>query len=240
MYLQGVMVMLVTSLEILFQFARILHILGGFLALLVFWIPMITRKGGKAHARVGWIYVWAMGVVAVTAWYMGLWRITLDPGRTAESTAFAYFLIFIALLSSSSAWYGIRVLRFKQRPAAHKGRLDLLIPSMLVLGGIAISWFGWMIGFPLLQWFPLIGILLGSQQVYYWLTPPKNRMHWWFEHLGGMLGCCIATITAFTVFGAPRLLQVDSVHPLVWFIPTFVMTPLIIGYNAYYRRKFKV
>lgn len=110
--------MLVTSLEVLFQFTRVLHILGGFLALLVFWIPMITRKGGKLHARVGWIYVWAMGVVAITAWYMGLWRITLDPWRTAESTAFAYFLIFIALLSSSSAWYGMRVLRYKQLAGA--------------------------------------------------------------------------------------------------------------------------
>lgn len=222
-----------------FAFFRIVHIIAGFTALLVFWIPVVTKKGGKAHVRVGWIYVIAMGVVAVSALFMGIWRIGYDPDRTIESVAFAWFLIFIAILSSATAWYGIRVLRFKNRKSPHRHLADLFFPALLLISGIAISIYGATIGFALITWFPLIGILLGASQLAYWLRPPARHMHWWFEHLGGMMGCCIATITAFTVFGAPRLLSVSSVHPLVWFVPTFVMVPLIIGFSAHYRKKFQ-
>lgn len=221
-----------------FTLFKLLHIIAGFTALLVFWIPIVTKKGGKVHKRIGWVYVTAMGVVAVSALFIGIWRIGFDPEQTAESVAFAWFLIFVAILSSATAWYGIRVLRYKNRKARHRQLADLLFPALMLLSGIAISLYGASIGFPLITWFPLIGIILGATQLLYWLRPPAQKMHWWFEHIGGMLGCCIATITAFTVFGAPRLLNVQSVHPLIWFMPAIVLVPVIIGYSAYYRKKF--
>ncbi|WP_281888527.1 DUF2306 domain-containing protein [Paenibacillus sp. YYML68] len=231
--------MLFTSLAMLFQVLLKLHVVAGFTALLVFWIPMVTKKGGKVHSRVGWVYVVAMGLVAVTAVYLGAWRIWLDPEQTDETVAFAYFLLFIAVLSWASCWFGLRVLRFKQRKVLHKQAIDVLTSLALLLGGIATSIYGFKVGIPLLQWFPVIGIVIGAQQVYYWLTPPRTKLHWWFEHLGSMLGCCIATITAFTVFGAPRLLQLEEVPLIVWFIPTILLTPVIVGYNIYYRLKFR-
>ncbi|QQE73183.1 DUF2306 domain-containing protein [Brevibacillus composti] len=221
-----------------FAIFRILHILAGFLALLVFWIPIVTKKGGKAHVRVGWVYVAAMATVAVSALYMGVWRIGFDPDRTADSVAFAWFLNYISLLSSATAWYGLRVLRFKKRVAAHRHPVDLLFPGLLFVSSLAIGGYGAVISFPLLTWFPLVGIFLGGTQLFYWLRPPANKMHWWFEHLSGMMGCCIATITAFTVFGAPRLLQLESVNPLLWFLPTIFIVPVIVGMSIYYRKKF--
>ncbi|MDR7316974.1 DUF2306 domain-containing protein [Brevibacillus nitrificans] len=221
-----------------FTLFKVLHILAGFTALAVFWIPIVTKKGGKAHSRVGWVYVASMAIVAISAWFMGIWRIGFDPDGTVESVAFAWFLIFIAILSSATAWYGLRVLRFKNRKTGHRQWGDLLFPAVLLISGTCISIYGARIGFTLITWFPLIGILLGASQLLYWLRPPAKKMHWWMEHLGGMLGCCIATITAFTVFGAPRLLGVSAVHPIVWFIPTIVLVPVIAGFSAYYRRKF--
>ncbi|USG63947.1 DUF2306 domain-containing protein [Brevibacillus ruminantium] len=221
-----------------FAIFRLIHIIAGFLALTVFWIPIVTKKGGKAHVRVGWVYVIAMASVAVSALYMGIWRIGFDPNRTLDSTAFAWFLIYISLLSSATAWYGMRVLRFKKRAASHRKLWDLLFPGLLFLSSLVISGYGYAISFPLLTWFPLVGIFLGGTQLRYWLRPPVNKMHWWFEHLTGMMGCCIATITAFTVFGAPRLLQLDSVNPIIWFIPAIVIAPIIAGMNRYYRKKF--
>ncbi|WP_312115588.1 DUF2306 domain-containing protein [Brevibacillus reuszeri] len=223
-----------------FSLFKLVHIIAGFTALLVFWIPIVTKKGGKEHLRSGWVYVVAMGAVAVSALIMGIWRIGFDPDKTVESVAFAWFLIFISILSSATAWYGVRVLRFKNRKAAHRQIVDVMFPALLVGSGAAISIYGAVIHFPLLTWFPLVGIFLGASQLIYWLRTPKARMHWWFEHMGGMLGCCIATITAFTVFGAPRLLNISSVHPLVWFIPTIVLVPVIVGFSRYYRKKFAI
>lgn len=221
-----------------FSLFKVLHIIAGFTALAVFWIPVVTKKGGKAHIRVGWVYVGAMAVVAISALFMGIWRIGFDPEGTVESVAFAWFLIFIAILSSATAWYGLRVLRFKNRIAGHRQWMDLLFPALMLVSGISISIYGAVIGFTLITWFPLIGIMLGASQLLYWLRPPAKKMHWWMEHLGGMLGCCIATITAFTVFGAPRLLGVSSVHPIVWFIPTILLVPVIVGFSIYYQMKF--
>ena len=41
------------------------HIACGAVALIVFWVPAFTKKGGRVHRRAGWAYVSAMiGVVA--------------------------------------------------------------------------------------------------------------------------------------------------------------------------------
>ncbi|WP_342748243.1 hypothetical protein [Desmospora activa] len=68
-----------------FQLFLVLHIVAGFVALAVFAIPILSRKGGRVHVVTGWIYTWAMSVVAVSAWVMGIYRIGWDPDKTAES-----------------------------------------------------------------------------------------------------------------------------------------------------------
>ncbi|WP_050180150.1 hypothetical protein [Domibacillus robiginosus] len=220
-----------------FQFILMLHIAGGFTSLFTFWIPVVTKKGGKAHRLSGWIYTGGMIAVSISAVYLAGARL-MDSASSPEIISFALFLLFIAVLSSSTAYYGIRVLRFKQRQGAHKHPLDIGFPVLLLLSSIGMSIYGFLHSVPLLSWFPLLGLFLSTSQLGYWLKPPKQKMHWWFEHFGGMLGCSIATITAFTVFGAPRLLNIESVTLLLWFLPTILLTPVIIGLSVYYRRKF--
>ncbi|TLS51609.1 DUF2306 domain-containing protein [Paenibacillus antri] len=225
-------------MQLTFDILRGVHIFGGFLALAVFWIPIVTKKGGRAHNRAGRMYVVAMGGVSATAFLMGAYRLTWDAGPDADAIPFAWFLMFVSILSAATAWYGIRVLRHKRRTAPHRKPLDLLFPALLFASGVGISAYGWAIHFPLLQYFPILGLFLGGTQLLYWLTVPAKKSHWAVEHIVGMLSCCISTITAFLVFGAPRLLGVDSVNLLVWFLPTIVFVPLIIGFANVYKRKF--
>ncbi|RKD24622.1 DUF2306 domain-containing protein [Ammoniphilus oxalaticus] len=224
-------------MEPLFQLSRWAHIAAGFIALFVFWIPLVVKKGGPAHRVSGWIYVWAMVVVSISSFYMGIYRIGFDPQKSGESIAFAWFLIFIAILSGATAWYGIRVLKYKSRVVSHRHPLDLLFPSLLLLAGIGISIYGFIIDFPLLAYFPLLGLFLGGTHLLYWLRKPKLNQHWLMEHITGMMSCCIATITAFTVFGAPRLLHIESTGILLWILPSIIIVPLLIGFTNYYRKK---
>ncbi|MFD1738191.1 DUF2306 domain-containing protein [Bacillus salitolerans] len=224
-------------MELVFQFFKIIHIIGGFVALFTFWIPVVTKKGGKIHNRAGWIYVYGMIIVAISAFFMGAYRI-LNGESSSEQVSFSWFLLFIAILSSSAAYYGLRVLKFKKRKVRHTHPVDLGFPLVLLFSGIGISIYGVTQNFPLLIWFPIVGILLGIVQLKYWLQKPSKKMHWWYEHFSGMLGCSISTITAFTVFGAPRLLHIESVSIWLWFIPTIIITPMIIGFGIYYDRKF--
>lgn len=225
-------------MDFLFQLFKWMHIAAGFLALLIFWVPVISKKGRKVHRRSGWIYVYAIAVVSFSALYMGIYRIFLDPARNEDTVSFAWFLLFIAILSGASASYGIRVLRFKAREEKHRSLIDFAWPVLLIVSGISISLYGFTIDFGLLKYFPLIGIFSGAVQLAYWLNTPKTKVHWMIEHLTGMLACCIATITAFTVFGAPKLLQINSVSLLVWIFPSVVIIPIMISFSAYYKKKF--
>ncbi len=222
----------------LFSVFRILHILSGFLALLIFWIPIVTKKGGKVHRTVGWVYVWAMALVSISAFYMGAFRVFFDQSADFEQVSFSWFLIFISILSGATAWYGIRVLRFKQRKERHRNPLDLLASFLLVGFGIGVCLYGFAIDSPLISYFPLLGIFVGGLQLFYWLRKPGRKMHWHFEHYAGMIPCCIATVTAFTVFGAPRLLNIEAASLWLWFMPTILLVPVLIGFNIYYDKKF--
>jgi uncharacterized membrane protein len=86
----------------LFEWMRILHIMGGFTALLTFWIPVVTKKGGTLHVRSGWVYVIGMVIVAITAVYMVIYRI-IDPTTSPVLVSFSLFLLYISILSSSTA-----------------------------------------------------------------------------------------------------------------------------------------
>jgi len=222
----------------IFSLFRIVHIVAGFVALVLFWIPMVTKKGGKVHNLIGWIYVYAMGAVAISAFYMGVYRVFFDNQADADRISFSWFLIFISILSGASAWYGIRVLRFKKRKDTHRKVIDLLVSLLLLSSGIGVGIYGITIDSALITYFPLLGLLLGGIQLNYWLRKPVKKMHWLFEHFGGMIACSISTVTAFTVFGAPRLLNIQSSSLLLWLLPTCILVPVLIGFTMYYERKF--
>lgn len=63
-------------------------------------------------------------------------------------------------------------------------------------------------------------------------------MHWWFEHMGGMLGSCIATVTAFVAVNAPRLGLGSSGSLIAWTAPPVVGGVGLTLWIRYYRRKF--
>lgn len=198
----------------------------------------MTKKGGKLHNQSGWIYVWAMGVVSFSAFYMGIYRIFFDMNPTSERTSFSWFLIFIALLSAASSYYGLRVLRHKKRTGRHHHLLDLFVSLLLLFSGVGISLYGFVNDLTLITYFPLVGIFVSLTQLAYWFRTPTRKMHWLFEHFSGMFTCCISTVTAFLVFGAPRLLNIESQNMLLWFLPTILFVPLIIGFSIYYTRKY--
>ncbi len=58
-----------------------------------------------------------MSLVSVSAAGMASIRIFAQPNTTPERMEFSIFLLFIATLSAVSAYYGIRVLKFKRKVA---------------------------------------------------------------------------------------------------------------------------
>lgn len=214
--------------------ARMLHIAAGITALAVFWVPMVTRKGGPLHRRVGWIYVAAMGVVAVTAVVVCTGRILFNG---PEVRARSLFLLFISILAASAAATGVRALREKRRLAATRKVINLGLPILFFVSSVGISLYGLWLGRALFTLFGTFGLVSSSSQLFYWLRPPQSRMHWWFWHMSGMGVSSIATLTAFLVVNAPRL-GLASFSILPWVAPGVVGAIGLSVWIRYYKKKF--
>ena len=217
------------------QLLLVVHIAAGSIALASMVIPLITVKGGRTHRRAGWVFVASMAVVSVTALVLSSARLLFDPRPQARE--FGYFLLVVALLTGSAVSAGVRVLRFRNRRAAARLHWwDTGLPAALAVASAGLGAYALMEGGVLFLAFSALGLLNAAGSLRYWLRPPSSPMHWWFEHMNGMLTGCIAATTAFMVVGGGRL----GIWPLVaWLAPVAIGTPAIALWTAYYQRLFK-
>lgn len=218
------------------DFLMKIHIAAGVIALATFLVPMVTAKGGKAHRRVGWVFVAAMAVIFFTGAPASLYRLATEtrPGARASAS----FLLFVTILSGASTWKGMRVLRFKGA-GPNIRVIDLGVATLLGLGGAFTLYQGVVFKSPLLLFFGPLGLISAFGDVRYWLNPNKPKMHWFFEHMGGMIGSSIAALTAFAALGS-RSLGFGSFGLIAWIGPTLVFVPISILMARHYRRKFKL
>jgi hypothetical protein len=73
------------------------------------------------------------------------------------------------------------------------------------------------------------------------LTPPTERMAWYYAHMGNMIGAGIAFHTAFLVFGSNRLFsyELPGLWRIVpWILPAAIGIPANRILESRYRAKF--
>lgn len=209
---------------------RAVHIAAGFTALFVAPGAMIARKGGTWHRRWGRVYVWAMGIVTLSA--VGLAIARPNP-----------LLLMVAVFSFYLAFSGVRVLR-RKRPSEPGQRLpgaslDWAAAGLTLVGGLGLLALAmWPLGagrgvsaVPLV--FGGLAIGLAARDVRSFLRPPADPRAWWYQHMGNMLGAYIATVSAFSVVNFTAL---PPAARFLW--PTVVGSPLIAIWTRYYKRRF--
>ena len=212
------------------QHPSLLHITAGMTALGVFWVPLVVTKGNRVHRRVGWVYVVAMFVAAATALSIAPIRLLQRP---REGWRAPLFLAYIAVLSFTAAFYGVRVLRQKKRTDTHRIAIDWVPPCALVASAVGIAAYGITSDFRLAVYFAPVGLLVALPQLNALRTKSVAKGWWLVQHLSAMLISCIATITAFLVVNAGRFLGAGS-HPAVWLGPTVIGAVLV----TYWKRRY--
>lgn len=220
-----------------------LHIAAGIAALILMWIPILSTKGAKLHRRAGMAYVVAMIIVAITALLVAAIRTqqTLAAGKPFAAARFSVFLAFIALLAFTSAFCGVRILKQKQRTGPHTNIFDIGVPAALLVSSIAMSIWGFILGDPLLSWFPLVGVGIAVGPLRTQLRPPTDRMFWFYQHITSMLASCIATVTAAIVVNYQSinsLLGFRLPSVVLWLGPSIIGAAIIVASIAKYKRKF--
>jgi hypothetical protein len=205
------------------------HIAAGCTAFVMAPLALATAKGGKAHRRWGKVYFWAMAVVASTAVVLALYRPVL-------------FLALVAVFSFYAAFAAYRVLSLKKLISGEKATWpDWAAAILTFASSLALALLGVVkpsmvrnLSIPSVV-FGFIGMWLAVKSIWRFLHPPKEKMFWWYDHLGNMLVSYIAAWTAFSVTTIGRFFHGSWV---IWVLPTVIGSPAIAVTTACYQRKF--
>ena len=245
------------------QILRWVHIVFGFAGLVVFWAPVLTKKGGRTHKRLGKIFVLCAYVVGFSALLSSLWAlahpasfVSLPPQVSAERAAaisgevrfFFGILTLLSVVVLGAVESGIPVVRTRREPEGlDTARLrtvylvQAIVSGALLVGGVMHLARGG--ASPYWIWVGL-GVLVLADARGAWRhmkNPLPTPMAWWYRHMESMLGAGIAFHTALVVFGAQRLFgfQPEGVSALLpWVLPSAIGVPAISIWIRHYRRKF--
>lgn len=226
----------------LYNIILLVHIVFAFSALVLFWVPIFTKKGQLNHRKFGHYYKSAMYTVAASGVVMASMMMAMpftikpeylnheNPQAVAEYfRSLNTFLIFLALLTYTSTRHGIAVLSARGKREQLRTFSYLAPVCMLAVGGIALFVSGLTKVHYLHMGFGILGVVLGVSMLRYCLKASMDSNAWILEHIGSMLGSGIAAYTAFLTFGGRTLFSDLGQGQLVFWI-----APGVIGSIASY------
>jgi len=221
-------------MELLAKILLGVHVAAGFSSIVLFWLPMFSKKGGTLHIKSGKLYVFAMWIVVITAALLSIKNVII--GNYVQ----AVFLGFLSLITSGPLWYAIAVLDQKKgRTPAYKKKLFIFNVTVLT-SAIAMIIYGLMIDNNtkiLMFIFGALGLTTTGDVIGHFRNKP-SRLTWIQEHLIGMITTGIAAYTAFFVFGGRAFFE--GLFPGYWAIVPWVAPGVLGGIaNVIYKRKYE-
>ena len=112
------------------DFSLILHVIAGLGSIILFWIPIFTRKGGSTHRKIGKAYIILMWIVI----FSGI-VLTIHKYDEGEMDA-AIFLGFLVFLAARPIWYGTAILKPNQYSVQQLKLYHIILRLILFFYGI--------------------------------------------------------------------------------------------------------
>lgn len=218
-----------------------LHIACGAVALVLFWVPALAKKGSPLHVRAGRYYKNLMYAVAVSAFVASL-IVLADPigiRRPGELLAaaeagrlaglyrmFSLFLLMLSVLVFSSIRHGLLALRERSESGVLRAPLHRSLIGALALLALIVGMLGIRHGQVLLVVFGGLGLSGAWSMFRDTRIERPSRQQLVVAHLSGLIGSGIGAYTAFFAFGGDRLF--GDLLPGQWQVIPWVL-PAIIG-----------
>lgn len=237
-------------MESLAEGMRFIHVLFGAIGLAAFWVPVFVKKGAKVHVFFGKIFtrsayvVLAAAALALTFRLIDMQQHGIGVADRPMLYAFVVFLGYLTYVTYVIVRHGMQVLQHKGKP----GELATPVGRGLAWGSVIASVFIVLFAVIvrpgnqiLLYALSPIGISTGLGMLRYMHGGVPSPRGWLYEHLGAMLGAGIAFHTAFAVFGANQLFEIDLtgwVAVIPWILPSVIGIPAIVIWTRHYRKKF--
>lgn len=241
---------------------RLGHVVPGFIGLIVFWLPLVSRKGKTFHKTTGKIFEICCGLVVTSALISSVWMLTAplafnpdsDAMSAAKQAVFANQMRFLGSLLGALSIYTLVPLvlshywlKAKTTPnIIHSAPLKALVLTEVAVSLMLGTYSFYMAMSGRTLWWSLFGLAIGAivltkkhrDDVF---KPTVLRMQWWYRHMEYILTTGIAFHTAFFVFGGRFISELftGSFALVPWLAPTVIGTPATLLWVAYYKRKFK-
>jgi len=232
-------------LQLTYQSSLIAHIAGGSCGLLLFWLPMLTRKGSTLHRRSGHWYSVAMLLVAASALALSA-SILIDP-LAVKARSFtdpqaqaqyikqtqlsALFLAQLAIMLYVNLHLGRWVLRVRAQRAQLRSMRHLLPVAVLLLMSLYTGALGIAYGKVLLQGFAALGLFTAISNWRYIYAAEVPARAWLAAHVRNIIPSGIAAYTAFFVVGASAWIGDSSWRLLPWVAPGVLGSVVIYYYS---------
>jgi len=237
-------------MDITLRILLLSHVTLGFIGLVAFWVPILTRKGSPVHRRFGKLYQICAYIVLASASVAVILRTIqyLADGHTPATRPAAFgallFLAYLALVTFVVVRHGILVLRYKKKPEAMAIPLNIWLARLAMAASLTVITYALVMSPPnkvVLFALSPIGLLTGLGMIRYVSNPPQSSRAWLYEHLGSMIGGGIAFHTAFTVFGVTRIFDIGLdgwIAVIPWIAPAAIGLPASVIWTRHYRRKY--
>ena len=218
------------------------HIAVGAVALLLFWVPALAKKGSSLHVRAGKAYVFCMYTVVVTAFVASI-MVLADPltirapgasfdvveatQRAERYRTFSLFLLMLSVLVFSGLRHGIAALRARRNPEVIRTPVHRASLVFLGIVAIVVLSLGIRAGHLLLMIFGGIGIAASIGMLRDTFRQNPGPRDFVMMHLDGLIGTGIGAYTAFFAFGGSRFLAdilVGQWQVVAWVLPAIIGT----------------
>ncbi len=224
-------------MEFIVKTLLFLHVSFGFTSLVLFWLPVFLKKGGKGHVITGKLYVIAMWVVVSTAALLSIKNVIIGKYFMAA------FLGFIALITANPLWYGMAILKPKAQSKKRFQKTHIVLDGLVSISALLLLMWGIYLGGKgnavLMLIFGGLGCTVFPSFIKK-LTSPYKEADRVKEHMVGLLTSGIAAYSAFFVFGGYTWMR--QILPGMWQVLPWVAPGVIGGIGItltvkYYRKK---
>lgn len=226
------------------------HVAAGFAGLGAFWVPILSRKGGKNHKLFGKVFKYSAYLVLGAAMGSVSYRLFeafakgLRPSQDPDNFGFVIFLGYLAVVTIIGMRHGFAVLNYKTDLSLLDTRLNRSLARLAIgcsLGIIIFAVYYAPSNAIVLYALSPIGFIIGIGVLKAIKGKLNEKKAWFYEHMGALIGTGIAYHTAFAVFGSGQLFNLGlegfaAVMP--WIAPTLIGVPASIIWTRHYRRKF--
>lgn len=221
-----------------FHILVVLHIATGSLSAIVFWIPVLGKKGGDLHRKAGRVFVIAMLVTGAFATSMSVLTL-IDPmgthphlvGRFDEGfvrAIFGWLMLHLGVLTINLTWYGWLCAQHRRNRNAIAEWRNVALQPILLVAALNCALQGWLSGQYLMIGLAIVGVATAATNAWFLFKPNPGPKDWLKEHLKALVGAGISVYTAFMAFGSVRLMPELALNPVMWTIPIVSGVALIL------------